>query len=91
LLNTRAQGEVFNHGAAMTTCNHEEYSILLHTQKNKRFCGDSKEMQSLIEKGLMKSLGKVSWVPDEYFGLTDAGKQFLTAFQDPGKLPIAMS
>ena len=41
------------------------------------YCGDSPDMQVLVRLGLMKSLGKVSWCPDEYFGLTTEGHEKL--------------
>ena len=38
------------------------------------FCGDSPEMQELVDAGLMRCLGHKSCVPDPYFGITREGK-----------------
>lgn len=57
-----------------------QLSIMRHTKHraaNGCYCGDSKDMQTLVSLGLMRSLGFVSWCPDEYFGLTDAGRRLL--------------
>lgn len=65
--------------------NFEEQSILGHTRYRTqagRYCGDSEEMQRLVALGLMESAGRVSWVPDEYFRLTDAGKLLLPQGDD---------
>lgn len=43
------------------------------------YCGDSDDMQKLVELGLMTSAGKKSFVPDEYFKLTNAGREALKA------------
>ena len=40
------------------------------------YCGDSSDMQELIRLGLMKPVGKKSFVPDKYFSLTDKGRRF---------------
>lgn len=56
--------------------NQEHQNILTHTlfgAANKRYCGNSKEMQELVAAGLMVSLGKVSFCPDEYFTITKEG------------------
>lgn len=42
------------------------------------FCGGSKEMKELVDAGLMQSAGRKSFVPDEYFKMTSAGRQALT-------------
>lgn len=55
----------------------KHYEILNHTEFNAaggRYCGDSPEMQELVAAGLMRSLGKVSWCPDEYFQITKEGR-----------------
>ena len=41
------------------------------------YCGDSGDMQELVHLGLMVSVGRKSFVPDEYFTLTGAGRQAL--------------
>lgn len=63
---------------ALTT---EQIAILRHTQHRAaggRYCGDSPDMQRLVDLGLMRSHGCVSWCPDEYFGITDAGREFVS-------------
>lgn len=58
----------------------EQYEILHHTEHRAAggfYCGDSKHMQSLIAAGLMKSAGWKSFVPDEYFCITGAGRRAL--------------
>ncbi len=72
----------------MTFCNASEFSVLVHTQKNGRFNGETAEVKSLVEKGLLKNIGRPSWVPEDYFVLTEEGKGFLKAFQDKNKLSI---
>ena len=60
----------------MNELTREQISILRHTKYRASagaYCGDSPDMQVLVRLGLMESLGKVSWCPDEYFGLTEAG------------------
>lgn len=42
------------------------------------YCGDSDNMQTLVRLGLMVSAGKKSFVTDEYFALTGAGRQVLS-------------
>jgi len=61
----------------MSELNKEHYAIMDHANSRAaqgHYCGDSKEMQDLVSLGLMKSLGKKSFVPDEYFRITEAGK-----------------
>ena len=57
----------------------EQLEILKHTNRNGRFCGDSRDMQALVAKGLMRSLGKAAWCPDEYFQITGAGREAIKA------------
>lgn len=56
------------------TLNKEHIAIMEHTLKNGSFCGSSKEMIELVENGYMFSLGRKSFVPDEYFQITRKGK-----------------
>ena len=54
----------------------KQFDILHHTMHRaarRCYCGDSSDMQALVSRGLMKSLGKVAWCPDEYFTVTAAG------------------
>lgn len=58
----------------------EHISILEHTNykaSGKMYCGDSKEMQELCGMKLMRSLGRKSFVPDEYFTITQKGKEII--------------
>ena len=57
-----------------------QMAILDHTNHiaaNNHYCGDSEDMQALIKLGLMQSIGRKSFVPDEYFTITAAGKKVL--------------
>ena len=61
----------------LSDLNTEEQSIMKHTligAANGRYCGDSEAMKHLVALGLMESVGRLSFVPDEYFRLTPAGK-----------------
>jgi hypothetical protein len=70
--------------------NKKQVEILDHTARraaNGRYCGDSPNMQALVAAGLMVSLGKAAWCPDEYFGITKEGREalaFYTAEKDLG-------
>lgn len=58
----------------------EQAEILNHTLNRatgQRYCGDSAEMQDLCRMGLMESVGRASWCPDEYFTITSAGRKRL--------------
>lgn len=59
----------------------EQWDILDHTANRAsrpgQYCGDSEAMQGLVRMGLMRSIGKPSWCPDEFFCLTDAGRKAL--------------
>lgn len=58
----------------------EQLAILdhtLHRAPRQRYCGDSADMQELVRLGLMVSLGKASWCPDEFFTITAKGRQAL--------------
>ena len=39
------------------------------------YCGDSSDMQTLVKSGFMVSVGGKSFVLDEYFKLTNTGRQ----------------
>lgn len=61
----------------MNDLTREQWSILDHTINRAArgiFCGDSEDMQALVAAGLMQFAGRVSWVPDPYFRITDAGR-----------------
>ena len=54
------------------------------------YCGDSPEMQELVEDGLMRSAGRKSFVPDEYFCITTKGKAALQSYhQGEGRASIS--
>lgn len=58
----------------------EQLSILDHTTHRAprgMFCGGGKDMDFLVSIGLMKSAGRVSWCPDEYFCITTKGAEVL--------------
>ena len=62
--------------------NKRQVEILDHVESraaNGLFCGDSSDMQALVMAGLMMSAGRKSFVPDEYFCITDAGREALYA------------
>ncbi|MCK5018181.1 MAG: hypothetical protein KAS32_14085 [Candidatus Peribacteraceae bacterium] len=49
----------------------------VHRTAKGLYCGDSKDMQELIKLGYMYSAGKTGFCPDEYFGVTVAGRKAL--------------
>lgn len=58
----------------------DEFEVLYHTRFRAArglYCGDPPAMKSLVASGYMVSRGKVSWCPDEYFAITDAGDKAL--------------
>jgi len=60
--------------------NKNQVDILSHTQTGAAggfYCGDSEDMQGLVLLGLMESAGRKSFVPDEYFRMTDKGRVFM--------------
>lgn len=61
--------------------NKEHTEILKHTSRNhqKLFSGSSREMGELCEGGLMKWVGKKSFVPDPYYTITKAGQAALNS------------
>lgn len=74
----RFQNPELNPDAAPLTS--EQVAILDHTVNRAArglFCGDSDDMQILVKHGLMRSAGRVSWCPEEYFRITDLGRVVL--------------
>ncbi len=70
-----------NETAALTA---EQISILRHTRDraaNGNYCGDSEDMQALVDAGLMEFAGRVPGVPDDYFRMTPAGKRMLQTIE----------
>ena len=60
--------------------NKEQLAILDHTAHRAAgglYCGDSSDMQELVEAGLMVSAGRKSFVLDEYFRMTGKGREVL--------------
>lgn len=54
--------------------NKEQVAILDHTLKNGVYCGNSKDMAYLCERGLMQFTGIKTFVPDAYYRITREGK-----------------
>lgn len=63
----------------MEDVNREQVEIMKHTLicPGHLYCGDSEDMQDLIQRGFMEFAGRKSFVPDPYFRITPAGNQFL--------------
>ena len=60
----------------MSLLSREQVEILLHTKHraaNGLYCGDSQDMQGLLQYGLMELAGRAHGVSDPYFRLTAAG------------------
>lgn len=58
----------------------EQLEILQHTAARAPgglYCGGGTTMGQLVELGLMAPAGRKGFVPDEYFRLTEKGKQVL--------------
>jgi len=58
--------------------NKEQLAILDHTAHRAAgglYCGDSPDMQKLVDAGLMVPAGRKSFVPDEYFRMTGQGRK----------------
>lgn len=47
------------------------------------YCGGGKDMDALVAAGLMQSAGRKSFVPDEYFRITAAGRSALRQATQP--------
>lgn len=61
--------------------NTEQIEIMKHTAQQAAgglYCGDSPDMQELVEAGLMECVGRKSFVPDLYFRLTGKGRAELS-------------
>ena len=58
----------------------EQTGILEHTRHRaarRLYCGKGEDLDVLCSLGLMKLVGSVSWVPEQYFTITKAGMDFL--------------
>jgi len=64
----------------------EHKEILIHTEKNNFFCGDSQEMKDLCDLKLMEFAGKKSFVLDPYFKLTKDGRSILNDMREVGQI-----
>ena len=61
----------------MPELNKNQLDIIDHTAHrtaNGCFCGDSADMQELVELGIMEYIGKTVFCPDMYFRLTSLGR-----------------
>jgi hypothetical protein len=59
---------------------YEQLAIMRHAATraaNGHYCGDGPDMRALVARGLMESAGRKPFVPDEYFRLTEQGREFL--------------
>ena len=54
--------------------NNEQKAILNHMIKNGLFCGDSSDMDWLVDNDLAEFAGRKSFVPDGYYRITAKGK-----------------
>lgn len=66
--------------AAQIQLNNEQIEILHHTVHRAAggfYCGGSKEMDELVQLGLMEYAGRKSFVPDPYYKITTAGRNAL--------------
>lgn len=69
-----------NANACAHSLTREQREILYHTEHRAAggfYCGGGKEMDALVAAGLMQSAGRKSFVPDEYFRITPAGRAAL--------------
>jgi hypothetical protein len=66
----------------MSELTKDQWDILDHTANRAsrpgQYCGKPEGMQGLVDLGLMQYLGKASWCPDEFFGITAAGRKALS-------------
>ena len=63
-----------------TPLTNEQIDILdrtIHRAAGGFYCGGGKEMDALVAAGFMQSAGRKSFVPDEYFLITSAGREAL--------------
>jgi hypothetical protein len=63
----------------------EQIGILHHTAHVAAggfYCGGGKDMDVLVAAGYMQSAGRKSFVPDEYFRLTRAGRAVLRLYNE---------
>ena len=62
----------------------EQASILDHTVHGAAgglYCGGGRDMDVLVAYGFMVSAGRKSFVPDEYFRITNSGMEALRAIK----------
>ena len=66
------------------TLTQAQVEILTHTMYRAAggfYCGDSPDMKLLIKLGLMRSVGRKSFLLDEFFKLTPKGKAYVNAIE----------
>lgn len=76
-MNKPEQTEALTPDASLTS---EQIAILHHTEHRAAggaYCGGGSDMDALVSAGLMESAGRKSFVPDEYFRITSAGRTAL--------------
>ncbi len=62
----------------MIELNIEQMEILEHTAQNDFYCGGSEDMSKLCAMGLMRYVGKKTFVPDAYnayYAITGKGRK----------------
>lgn len=60
--------------------NIKQLEILKHANRPEshgQFVGESPEMDELVERGMMKDIGRPSWCPDTFYQITQSGRDFL--------------
>ena len=65
--------------------NKEQIAIMRHAYErapNGLYCGDSPDMQRLLQMELMELRGRKSYVPEPYFTLTLRGRAILQGLRD---------
>ena len=69
-----------NSSVTLAPLNANQIDILDHTVNRAaggRYCGGGKDMESLVEIGLMKYIGTPEWCPDKFYAITEAGRDAL--------------
>ena len=75
-------GELAAPACSAPSLTREQREILYHTEHRAAggfYCGGGPDMDALVAAGLMQSAGHKSFVPDEYFRITSAGRAALRA------------
>lgn len=56
----------------------KQFRTIEHTLERaagQRYCGRNEAINELEKMGLMRCVGKASWCPDEYFKVTEKGRE----------------